>query len=747
MKTATTGFNGNLMAILFLTLTTPRLFSSPQAIWLECPKDVTINCEEDVSNLDKWGKVWIWENYVKREGPKPKTIIYNTNACGIGTIIRKWEYEDKNWKFHTCEQTITVVPSGVLFSQSDIIWPKSTELEGCNVNADPKSLPREFSYPRFVNKKCSQPMYSYRDMKFTVSDGCMKIIRDWKVIDWCQYVPNANPPKGVWTYTQVLKLVVKDSTAYIRCPKDTIVMAASDCKGAYVKLDTAVAFSKCGNISKIRNTSPYATAPGPDASGNYPIGTTKFFFIAEYGCGQEIKCEVQVKVLNKIAPSPYCLNGIIVALMPIDTNRDGQTDAGMVEVWAKDLDRGSFHKCGQRNLNFSFSSNPNEMKRIFTCDDLGKNEVEIWVTDSSGNQSFCRTTIEIQNNNARIPNCKRKDSLRTNPPALLSIGGQLTYPGNRPAENVIIEIVDTDSYSVTLRKDTTVRIKYDTIKAPSGTVYYVQKRDSVITEKRDTLLGSWRRSSNSNSLGHYSFLPLEKNKNYKLTPKLKPDPEGIDIDDAITLLRHLLGTEIITNPYHLLAADVNLDKVIDYADFNLLYSVINGSISHNQLPSHWRFVPKKFKPGPGKNLYQESFDEFLVYSRIQGNVSDGDFFVVKTGDINGSHTTLTGNPTKERTKTIEDSFHRNLVEAHKTFPNPIISGPLNLELEANYDGKIQFTIFSITGTKIYENVFNTTTGVNLYSIESLPEGLSGVHIYQLKSGTQLIKGKINFILN
>ena len=65
--------------------------------------------------------------------------------------------------------------------------------------------------------------------------------------------------------------------------------------------------------------------------------------------------------------------------MPIDTNRDGIADRGMIEIWAKDFDRGSYHICGYKNLKFSFSSDVNDRVRVFTCDDLGKNTIEMWV--------------------------------------------------------------------------------------------------------------------------------------------------------------------------------------------------------------------------------------------------------------------------------------------------------------------------------------------------------------------------------
>lgn len=178
---------------------------------------------------------------------------------------------------------------------------------------------------------------------------------------------------------------------------------------------------------------------------------------------------------NKIPPTPYCLTGVIVALMPIDTNRDGTVDVGMIEVWAKDVDHGSYHPCGYKNLRFSFSKDVNDRSRIFTCDQLGKNDIEMWVTDSFGNQSFCRTMIEIQNNNARIPNCKRKDSITTNPSSL-SVNGTIHRENLEFIEEVKLQLADMSSFTVVTKRDTVFKIKYDTLKVPSGTVYYIQKK-------------------------------------------------------------------------------------------------------------------------------------------------------------------------------------------------------------------------------------------------------------------------------
>ncbi|MEP7196852.1 MAG: T9SS type A sorting domain-containing protein [Saprospiraceae bacterium] len=602
---------------------------SPQNIWLECPPNVTINCTQSISDLDYWGKAWVWENYVKKSAPAPKEILYDLNSCGIGKIIRKWEYEDIHWNIHTCYQEITVQGTGALFSANDISWPPSTELEGCNPNADPKVLPKPYNYPVFTKRSCSQPLYSYSDSKFTVADGCVKILRLWKVIDWCQYVPNAKYPTGIWTYTQVIKLIAKDSTAKLICPLDTTIMSLSDCNGTYVKLDSVYGFSKCGNITKISNNSPYSTSKGANASGNYPLGTTSFYFFGEYACGKQITCKVNVTVVNKVSPTPYCLPGVIVALMPVDTNRDGIPENGMIEVWAKDVDHGSYSKCGYKNLNYSFSKDIKDKSKIFTCAELGKNYVELWITDQFGNQSFCKTYIEIQNNNANIPNCKR-DSLKGPTGSLLTVSGLIAGDNKIPMENVLMSLTDMNTFTITEKIDTSISIKYDTMVRPSGTVFYILRRDTTIHVTRDTVKASITNSKLNDKNGAYAFQNLVLNKEYKLFPQVSTkDLQGIDLNDAISLLRHLLGVELITAPYKRIAADINTDGKIDNSDFDLLYAILNGTKPVSSFPQSYRFVPTIYNAAN----YPTNFQEYLMYLPLKNSTTQANFTAIKVGDL------------------------------------------------------------------------------------------------------------------
>src|SRR5690606_35484915 len=72
---------------------------------------------------------------------------------------------------------------------------------------------------------------------------------------------------------------------------------------------------------------------------------------------------------------------------------------GMIVIWAADFDKGSYHVCGYP-VTVSYSPDTTDKSMEFTCNDIGVQTVQIWVTDLVlGEQDFCTTTIDIQDNN------------------------------------------------------------------------------------------------------------------------------------------------------------------------------------------------------------------------------------------------------------------------------------------------------------------------------------------------------------
>ena len=121
---------------------------------------------------------------------------------------------------------------------------------------------------------------------------------------------------------------------------------------------------------------PFADDPTQPfcASGTYPVGVHTIYWFVEDGCGNVMKHEYDTfEVLDCKAPTPYCK----------DRNHHSGNASAMVrsiDVWASDLDDGSFDNCTeQENLKFFFngdSSDTSETSRTFDCDDLGTIGVE-----------------------------------------------------------------------------------------------------------------------------------------------------------------------------------------------------------------------------------------------------------------------------------------------------------------------------------------------------------------------------------
>lgn len=589
----------------------PSLNEAPVSFQLVCPPDVTVDCDEDLSDLSKWGDAYVWKNYKKVSAGYP-TVDDQRNSCGIGVITRTWRVEDPYWNWHTCTQTITVRGKG-LFDESDITWPRSWTLDTCQANLHPGNLPLEYSYPRFNRKDCAKPAYSYKDEYFEFGPHCAKLVRTWSVIDWCQYKPYPGSTEGKWQHIQIIKVDQKTKPQF-DCPKDT-VFYAEECDSADIVLEDIIAISKCGDTLEVKNKSPYADEGGNNASGKYPIGVHEFYYVTEYGCGREAKCKFTIEVKPSKPPTPYCKNGIITTLMPMDTNSDGSIDIGMREVWASDLNVGSFHPCyPNADLIFSFSEDTSDQVIVFDCNNIGQNEVEMWVTDEFGNQAYCITYVVVQNNNPRLKDCM-PDSLRTG-----TIAGHLSLPDGRGIEEVEVSLFGNDAgYSVTTYQDTIVG----------------QNGQTKIVTRHDT---SWYDLTKNQmaSSGNYQFKELQRSRDYEVSAsKLDGLLNGVDIWDYYTIYFHTLGLFRIHDPVTLIAADIDGNGAINHSDHSqLIAAMFDPADPRNQFDS-WRFYDRtgfeQFKTSGGSMPQQ-----LMQVADLDGRKMDVDFVGIKVGDLNGT---------------------------------------------------------------------------------------------------------------
>ena len=376
---------------------------------ITCPASKTISCTDDYTNTSLTGVAIATSDC----GNMAPTFVdnLNLNACGIGTINRIWSVGDGSNNSASCVQLITVLnadpfyinPIWDLDPNDDVVWPIDYETPSCIAGLDPEDLPTPYNEPVITAAGCGDIVVTHDDLIVPIqAPGCIKILRTWIVIDWCQYDVNNPTAGGRWEYVQVVK-VINGQAPTVNCGNsDSYIQNVEDnCGAAYVNLfidadDDCTASGQLAINYSIANATGnvISTGTGNNASDAFNNGEYTITWEVADGCGNVQSCSHVFTVVDAKKPTPVCLTSISTVVMP---------SSGSITLPASTFESGSsFDNCtAYNNLIFSYSSDVTDLSRTFTCDDVlnSPTSVEIWVTDSNGNQDFCVVQISIQDTN------------------------------------------------------------------------------------------------------------------------------------------------------------------------------------------------------------------------------------------------------------------------------------------------------------------------------------------------------------
>lgn len=540
---------------------------------ITCPRDVTVDCGTDIENFDIVGKATATDNCAN---PRIYKIDYkDVNQCGIGKINRKWFAEDKDGRKDSCIQWITILGLDPL-EYDDVIWNtvRDTIIAGCmDIDTDPDITGR----PKWDADSCRLIGSNYKDQVFTQVEGvCFKILRTWTIIDWCNYNQNY-PERYKYHHTQVIKVTNKEAPTFKNCRDTTFCTYENICRG-FIQF-VGVAMDECTDakdlywkfeIDRGNNGTIDTVGIGNDISGWYDVGRHKVIWLVTDGCGNTSKCEQIFYVKDCKKPTPYCYGEIQTVIMP---------SGGFVDIWARDFDKGSFDNCGGK-LKFSFSQDTRDTGKRFTCNELGVQGLQIWVTDTTGNQDYCSVKIDIQDNSNACENGGHT--------------GNKTISGN--------------------------------IQTSAG---YVVKDVEVSLQNMGNKSMKYTKADNAN--GSFAFENLA-DAEYMLEASKKDEPMmGVNTIDLVKIQRHVLAITKLDSPQAILAADATQDTKVTVDDIVVLRKLILGVEKNFPGGSGWMFIPgdAQFvdvqKPWPvAKQIYVKDYNKA------------GNFSAIKLGDVDGS---------------------------------------------------------------------------------------------------------------
>lgn len=377
-----------------------------------CPHDVTVTCYEhvDTADLSRFGFPRVSDNcnttYTER-------VESNINKCRVGYIDRIFTAGNGNG-IDVCTQRIWV-QNPEPFNGEDITWPYDYETSGCDIDSLlPERLGQHFGFPVIDEDICDLVGISYEDHTFRIlngADACYKIIRRWKVVNWCEYIEPLIDLPTIYTHDQILKIHNKVApTILTGCKDSTFTIIDTSCAGGNAYL-VATADDDCTpnneliweyhvdlNRDGLYEYSDVGVGDRIDASRFYPLGKHTIKYVFEDRCGNKSVCTANFEIINCKPPVAYCKVGLSTSLVPMDVNGNGSVDDEFVVIWAKDFDNGSYHPCGYP-VTFSFGKDTTNKSVKYDCDSLGRRTVTICVTASNGKQDCCNTYIDVQDNN------------------------------------------------------------------------------------------------------------------------------------------------------------------------------------------------------------------------------------------------------------------------------------------------------------------------------------------------------------
>ncbi len=553
----------------------------------KCPADITLDCQADYKNTTVTGLPEFVDNcdvvsvnFVDSGSP---------DQCGEGVIRRTWTVKDAQNLAASCVQLITLFDKDP-FDKTDIIFSPDYDATTCNSDLSPEKLPNGFGYPRITDDDCSLTSVTYKDQVFTFVDGaCEKILRTWTVIDWCTYIQGTNT--GIYTDLQIIKLKNIKDPEFVDC-KDVTVDIFGECKGPVTLSMSAT--DDCTKKEELKFTykidlysdnvfgAAETNLKGNSATFTHelPIGKHKVLWTVEDKCGNTAFCTQILTVRDGKKPTPYCLSSITTVVMP---------STGMIAIWAKDFDHGSFDNCTPKNkLKISFSSTVIDTGKVFTCADVSDGieaqlPVEIWITDEAGNKDYCTVHIIIQDNAGDV--CKDQAGSKA------VVGG---------------------------------RIKTDNNKSLNGAMVSLYENNNVIKQFKTT------------TAGNFIIENVPVSKDYELGVEKDDDfMNGLSTLDLVLIQRHILGIAKHDSPFKMIASDANNDGKITANDLVVLRKLILGmSPKFTNGQKSYRFLSSANPYTNQTNPFP--FNERILFKDLAANMYNQDFYAVKIGDVNNS---------------------------------------------------------------------------------------------------------------
>ena len=368
---------------------------------VECPENITVSCvahtDTDVTGVPEVlsCEVSVYIDYTD--------MVTINNKCNQerAKIVRNWTITDASGNTTVCVQQITVEA----FDLFAVTFPPDYDGFGApafnctDVAANPSLTEVENTGRPMLNGLelivndlpfCDLAI-GYEDVILNGCGGSYSIIRAWYVTSLCMPVI-----QGINPIVHFQRINVWDMDAPVFEEQDEIIVNTrqNDCYGDWIV--SAPTFEEdCSGINwYISSSAGFITMQnGVVVLRDIPLGTHTIRYIAHDDCGYFATQDVDLTVVDDVAPVAICDLTTRVSL-----GIDGTANVN-VAAW----DDGSYDNCGVMDITARLKDDPEacgnsglyEEEITFCCGDEFV-DVEVRVRDYSGNVNYCWVTVEVE---------------------------------------------------------------------------------------------------------------------------------------------------------------------------------------------------------------------------------------------------------------------------------------------------------------------------------------------------------------
>ncbi|MBK8389823.1 MAG: T9SS type A sorting domain-containing protein [Saprospiraceae bacterium] len=477
--------------------------------------------------------------------------------------------------------------------------------------------------------------------EYTVGEGCRKWIVRFEYIDWCN-------PEWNTCLSTIYKYEDTTPPVITTCPSVTVEVDQATCLATAVLNPVATDAGGCETglrwevyvpaLPRNASNPKFAAGAAPTFTyTNLPVGDHKVLYKVTDGCGNVAECEGVISVWPK-APTPYCVS-LSSAVMK----------NGLVELWAKDFDRGSFANCDPNKtavLLFTFNRDGKAEHPV-----VSKLKVEHYFRglgeEVPGNAAAQLAAYNAGEAQKWIPITKSTvwpDGTTTVDLLGGSSGMQFGCKVGDPInEDFVVEMRVWDTRYFIPGTDAGsdfCRVRLSLVDnqgacgggslAVKGTVATsVGEGVSGVATQLDANLPEFPVVAMTTE-GAFAFNNIPQGVEYELSAKKDVDyKNGVNTLDLLRIQRHILSMTKLDNAYKYVAADANNDQKIDVSDLVELRKLVLGVI--NDLPKNesWRFVDATQQFSDISNPWP--LNEVIVTSA--GDATATNFVAIKVGDV------------------------------------------------------------------------------------------------------------------